>query len=880
MRLRQRSRPTQVVEGVLSYKCSEQPPYSTASRKTSLVPSLFFAAFFIGFLCKWHQLASISSKLGILQEDTEQKERESRITGFDSPVKTTPLYNHNDDGLQPRQGYFGDTTANDEAPHNQNHRLVIKERRQKVNGDRRPEEDRSIPGIVSRQPHLTGNGTKTDGGVNNNLQSSKDIRKASSIIGLAQQKGNKYPLASLPRDGNKLLFVETQKETLMQKRPSVSLHPDNPIYSSSWNQTNDHNVLIYQGTSGFQRQKNKYSVAAVSGARNDTKAISEKIDSLGWRNQTQSQHQSTNRATTSDPVSQHQFNEIETASTLPEKKAAADDQEADEAQWEQLTKPQNWSGRLVQPVGKGSHHNNGNIKLDAEDTVKSDHSSTENEKTHLKNGNKALDVEDAIQSNKGNVEKDSKAFPSHMAEVEVTEEADSGPVINRGMASLWNKFKSNQLATTAGNVRSKKNASASQPQLSTNRQPATNRTIHNYTNTTRNVAYSRVQGFQRQRVKFSVTVLGRRNTTKPEEPKLLGATMGAGERKADIAVFYNLFIPFNKTGDELQLAFAAIREQIGQIGSSTQSQVLLSIVNIGQTIEEEMVQDICANYKHLTCTRKRYYEKGFEDLTLAALYDHCQENGNDEVIYVHNKGSFHSQLQGGWGYIRQDVWRRMGTMAAASELCLKPLNDDTCDFCGLIATPLPWLHVPGNFWSARCSYIQKLLHPQKYQNAMNQYRQEVAEPSVNNGSISMVFQIRGKRCFGDERWAAENWIGSHPSVRPCDLANVSDISHWQKVDRNSSQFSFSLAPRQNMEYMMSKSLPRIPPRVLKRPYLRLRDFHLLGGMIHRWQRFYNLTTADVAPWVWKYYPDAQAWQEALEKHGNRAFEVVTNNVSS
>jgi hypothetical protein len=180
----------------------------------------------------------------------------------------------------------------------------------------------------------------------------------------------------------------------------------------------------------------------------------------------------------------------------------------------------------------------------------------------------------------------------------------------------------------------------------------------------------------------------------------------------------------------------------------------------------------------------------------------------------------------------------MGTMAAASEMCLNPL-DNTCDFCGLIAAPIPWLHVPGNFWSARCSYVNKLMPPQAYKNAMNRYRREVAEPYVNNGTMSMRFDIRGKRCFGDGRWSAENWIGSFPSVVPCDVATVSDIRHWQTVDRNQSEFNFSVAPRRDLRSMMDKSAPRVPPYILNNPELRLRDYHLLGGLITRWQRLYH-----------------------------------------
>ena len=114
---------------------------------------------------------------------------------------------------------------------------------------------------------------------------------------------------------------------------------------------------------------------------------------------------------------------------------------------------------------------------------------------------------------------------------------------------------------------------------------------------------------------------------------------------SDIAVFYNIFIPFNKSESELQSAYDVIKEQISQIGVGVKSPVTLFYVNIGERIDERRVSEICALYSHITCKLRQFYQAGFEDLTLAELYDHCQNRDESKVIYIHNKGSFHPKLE-------------------------------------------------------------------------------------------------------------------------------------------------------------------------------------------------------------------------------------------
>jgi hypothetical protein len=163
---------------------------------------------------------------------------------------------------------------------------------------------------------------------------------------------------------------------------------------------------------------------------------------------------------------------------------------------------------------------------------------------------------------------------------------------------------------------------------------------------------------------------------------------------------------------------------------------------------------------------------------------------------------------------------------------------------------------------------------------MDEYIGDVAGPLIQNHTMNMLFQKDYTRMglfFGDGRFTAEHWIGSHPSAIPCDLAPVSYVRYWQARDRNDTKFQFALAPRRNLQYMMDTGNPRVPPFILRRKNLRIRDYHLLGGMITRWLKFYQQIPSP-SSWVWSYYKDADLWQNAVAKHGERAFEKVAATV--
>jgi hypothetical protein len=210
-------------------------------------------------------------------------------------------------------------------------------------------------------------------------------------------------------------------------------------------------------------------------------------------------------------------------------------------------------------------------------------------------------------------------------------------------------------------------------------------------------------------------------------------------------VFYNIYVSPSdpaliSAGSEI------VREQLVQIATSYaatgvrgnrtdnpkahEGPLEVYYVTIGNAeIHRTVVNSTCEKHS-LKCIHLEHYAAADEEKALTALYQFCQdkESRREEhsVVYVHSKGTFHPSVLGE-KYHGQDPWRRAGTAAATSDLCLQslaspessPPNNLTtaaksCNACGLLFQPLPALHFPGNFFSAKCSYITQLLAPANF----------------------------------------------------------------------------------------------------------------------------------------------------------------------
>jgi hypothetical protein len=69
-------------------------------------------------------------------------------------------------------------------------------------------------------------------------------------------------------------------------------------------------------------------------------------------------------------------------------------------------------------------------------------------------------------------------------------------------------------------------------------------------------------------------------------------------------------------------------------------------------------------------------------------------------------------------------------------------------------------------WLAHCGYVQNLIDPIQFEDIMN-----TVKWSNNSANTSKKQRLnrRNGYCVGRDRYAAEHWIYSHPSVKPCDV---------------------------------------------------------------------------------------------------------------
>jgi len=219
-----------------------------------------------------------------------------------------------------------------------------------------------------------------------------------------------------------------------------------------------------------------------------------------------------------------------------------------------------------------------------------------------------------------------------------------------------------------------------------------------------------------------------------------------------------------ENGRELR---AIVREQIKKIESTGLYDRLDKIfyVTVGRYRSSLTASDFSLNekrdggmsrsadkYIHLA----HYTKEAGEVQTLSYLQRFCGLNPASKVLYFHNKGSYHPSP-------RNDLFRSQLNNFVLNPRCLSALQDH--DTCGWRISPVPTVHYSGNFWWARCEYINKLVDPLS---------------QLNNATFRHLSKQIGKAgCLYDrERYFAETWLGSAPTIHPADCMNTTVESEF------------------------------------------------------------------------------------------------------
>jgi len=186
---------------------------------------------------------------------------------------------------------------------------------------------------------------------------------------------------------------------------------------------------------------------------------------------------------------------------------------------------------------------------------------------------------------------------------------------------------------------------------------------------------------------------------------------------APIAIFYNIYIPDDTAGEKRALEIIA--DQMQQIKESFATQggkLTLYYVTIGKQLDASFIEKHCG--ETLECQLVQHYAKGFEEVTLQRVSDFCRlDDHNDfRVMYIHSKGSYHPLEVKEFS---QTAWRQNMMKAVTGKDCVMPPNG-ACSVCGLVALPFPMLHFPGNFFTATCDYVKRLVPPAEFGARMNE----------------------------------------------------------------------------------------------------------------------------------------------------------------
>jgi hypothetical protein len=132
------------------------------------------------------------------------------------------------------------------------------------------------------------------------------------------------------------------------------------------------------------------------------------------------------------------------------------------------------------------------------------------------------------------------------------------------------------------------------------------------------------------------------------------------------------------------------------------------------------------------------------------------------------------------------------------------------------------------------------------------------EKIKENPLYALAFpNMEGMNDYGAGRYSQEHWIGSHPSLQPCDLTSDS-LTDWRQRWHNSVEFTWSMFPRPVQTNDPSTDWNRQP---------------LIAGNLLKWFTLYGHAPADDS-WAWRWFPYSEKYKQAAKVYGNRTFDVM------
>lgn len=332
----------------------------------------------------------------------------------------------------------------------------------------------------------------------------------------------------------------------------------------------------------------------------------------------------------------------------------------------------------------------------------------------------------------------------------------------------------------------------------------------------------------------------------------------ANTKNSEWTIFYHIFVPPKNHKNALRI----VQEQLDQLYQSLEQLTVnrnffpatMYYTTIGDLPRELSAGNLvqCRKPK-LQCQHLQHFKQGSETVTLHSLYEYCRVAGPDKIVtYLHSKGSFHHHKV-------NERWRKHLTGAALHYDCVNETSrsNNQCDVCGLYFYTQWTNFYPGNMWTAKCSYIQQLIHPKTFT-----IRQEEAISALlwlryKGFLTSILFDDRLDR-FGLERYSMEHWIASHPDIRPCDIA-TSPLKDWLKGLATEEQYTLAIGPRHRGPPV------DIPPEnvtdiLQMNETARRMELFYLPGRLRLWDALYQKIPRHDS-WIWTWFPDGLFWKD-------------------
>jgi hypothetical protein len=140
-------------------------------------------------------------------------------------------------------------------------------------------------------------------------------------------------------------------------------------------------------------------------------------------------------------------------------------------------------------------------------------------------------------------------------------------------------------------------------------------------------------------------------------------------------------------------------------------------------------------------------------------------------------------------------------------------------------------------------------------------------------------QVESKmKFFGLERFAMEHWVGSHPSIMPCDVAGdlAGNLTAWnQSGGANESVFVWKMAPHASFrpaKYWSPLSDANVD-LIMSHKNLRMREYFLFPGQLFKWMYLYN-EIPQLGSWALQWYPDRVEWRQRVKLWGIKVLDSI------